>query len=138
MLSKKAKYGIKAMLYLGEKYGNKPVLISEIAREQNIPKKFLEVILLELKKHHLLESKKGKGGGYFLVKNPGEIPMGEIIRVLDGPLAPVKCVSARFFQACSECIDVENCRVRWLMKDVRDVIANILDQKYLSDVINKI
>jgi Rrf2 family protein len=135
LLSRKAKYGIKAMIVLGKKYGTSPVLISEIARQEHIPQKFLEAILLNLKHHKLLESKKGKGGGYFLSKNPREINMGEIIRVLDGPLAPVRCVSLRFFEPCSECKDIEDCRIQWLMKDVRDNIANILDNRSLSDVI---
>jgi Rrf2 family protein len=135
LLSRKAKYGIKAMIVLGKRYGSHPVLISEIAREELIPQKFLEAILLDLKKHRFLESKKGKGGGYFLSRNPKEINMGEIIRVLDGPLAPVRCVSLRFFEPCSECKDIEGCRVQWLMKDVRDNIANVLDNRYLSDVI---
>jgi Rrf2 family protein len=135
LLSRKAKYGIKAMIALGRRYGYPPVLISDIAKEEHIPQKFLEAILLNLKKHSLLESKKGKGGGYFLSKNPTEINMGEIIRVLDGPLAPVRCVSLRFFEPCSECKDIEDCRVQWLMKDVRDNIADILDNRLLSDVI---
>ncbi len=138
MLSKKAKYGLKAIINLGKKPYGKPVLISEIAREEQIPKKFLEVILLELKNNGYLQSKKGKGGGYYLVKKPKHIYIGNIIRILDGPLAPIKCVSKSAFVPCSDCKDAETCYVRWIMKYVRNVISDVLDKRNLYDLINKI
>ena len=138
MLSKKAKYGLKAIINLGKNSNGKPVLISEIAEEERIPKKFLEVILLELKNSGYLQSKKGKGGGYYLVKKPKEIFIGDIIRILDGSLAPVKCVSKTAFEACRDCKDVETCLVRWIMKHVRNVISDVLDKRSLYDLINKV
>lgn len=100
MLSKKAKYGLKAMILLAQHYDQGPLLISEIAQKEAIPKKFLELILLELKKHGLLHSKKGKGGGYTLAKSPDTIKMGNIVRTLDGPLAPLPCVSVTAYAKC--------------------------------------
>jgi Rrf2 family protein len=138
MLSQKAKYGLKAMVNLAKNSNGKPLLISDLAKEEHIPKKFLEVILLELKKHHFLQSKKGRGGGYYLLKKPEQIFVGDIIRVLDGPLAPLKCVSKTKFVPCEDCSDIENCYVRWIMKHVRNVIADVLDKRTLEDLINKV
>ena len=137
MLSRRAKYGLKAVINLGKNSNGKPVLISEIAKEEQIPKKFLEVILLDLKNHGYLQSKKGKGGGYYLVKKSKDIYIGDIIRILDGPLAPIKCVSKSAFVACRDCQDAETCLVRWLMKHVRNVMSDVLDKRSLYDLINK-
>ncbi len=93
MLSKKSKYALKAMMVLAKEYGQGPVLISDLAQREDIPRKFLELILLELKNQGLLQSKKGKGGGYFLRRDPQMISVGHIVRVLDGPIAPLPCVS---------------------------------------------
>jgi Rrf2 family protein len=103
MLSHKAKYGLKAAFYLARHYELGPVLISDLATAEYIPKKFLEHILLELKKHGILYSRMGKGGGYSLAKSPDKIYLGQIIRVLDGPLAPVQCVSKSAYVRCVEC-----------------------------------
>src|SRR6266481_5413020 len=103
VLSRKSKYGLKALLLLAREAGRGPVLISELADRDAIPKKFLEAILLDLKRHGLVESKKGKGGGYFLRRKPAEITFGEVIRVLDGPLAAVPCVSRLAYMKCVEC-----------------------------------
>jgi len=135
MLSKKTKYGLNALIYLAKKYNQGPVLIADLAKEERIPKKFLEAILLDLKKNGLLESKKGKGGGYSLSKSPKSIKMGQAIRILDGPLAPVGCVSQTAYQKCEECREESCCGIRLVMKDVRDAIANILDKTSLEDVI---
>ena len=134
MLSKKSKYGLKALLVLGREAGRGPVLVSDIADREAIPRKFLEAILLELKRHGIVESKKGKGGGYFLRRPPAEIAFGEVIRVLEGPLAAVSCVSQTAYMKCDECIDEETCGVRIAMKQVRDATARILDHKTLADV----
>jgi Rrf2 family protein len=132
MLSKKSKYGLKAMLVLAEESGRGPVLISELADRQRLPRKFLEAILLELKRHGILESKKGKGGGYFLRHAPSEITLGRVIRVLEGPLALTPCVSQTAYMKCEECVDEETCGVRLAMKEVRDATATILDNMTLE------
>ena len=134
MLSRKSKYGLKALLVLAQEAGTAPVLVSELAARDAIPKKFLEAILLELKRHGGVQSKKGKGGGYFLRRKPSEITFGEVIRVLDGPLAAVPCVSKLAYMKCVECVDEKTCGVRLAMKEVRDATANILDNTTLADV----
>ena len=138
MLSRKSKYGLKALLALAHETGRGPVLISELADRDRIPKKFLEAILLELKRHGVVESRKGKGGGYFLRRKPAEITFGEVIRVLDGPLAAVPCVSKVAYMKCVECVDEQTCGVRLAMKEVRDATANILDNTTLADVNKKV
>ncbi len=138
MLSKKSKYGLKALLVLGQEAGLGPVLVSDISQREAIPQKFLEAILLELKRHGIVESKKGRGGGYFLRRRPADITFGEVIRVLDGPLAAVSCVSQTAYMTCAECIDEETCGVRLAMKEVRDATARILDHRTLADVNMKV
>ena len=134
MLSKKSKYALKALMVLAKEYGQGPVLISDVAQREGIPRKFLELILLELKNQGILQSKKGKGGGYFLRRKPDDITFGEVIRVLDGPLAAVSCVSQTAYMACAECVDEQTCGVRLAMKEVRDATARILDHTTLADV----
>jgi Rrf2 family protein len=134
VLSRKSKYGLKALLVLGRESGRGPLLISEISRREAIPQKFLEAILLELKRHDIVGSKKGKGGGYFLRRAPKDITFGEVIRALDGPLAAVSCVSQTAYMRCAECLDEDACGVRLAMKDVRDATARILDNRTLADV----
>jgi Rrf2 family protein len=135
MISKKTKYALKALLYLARKYNQGPVLISDLARDERIPKKFLELILLTLKNNGLLQSRKGKGGGYYLGKLPREISVGNVIRILDGPLAPVPCVSETAYAKCQECVDERTCGIRPVMKEVRDAMANILDNTSLADML---
>ena len=131
MLTRKSKYAIKALLTLAEQPDRRPVLIADLAEDQRIPRKFLEAILLDLKRHGLLQSKKGKGGGYLLRRDPRDITVGEVIRLLDGPLALVPCASQTAYVPCEECVDVATCRVRLIMKDVRDATAQILDRTTL-------
>ena len=138
MISNKTKYGLHALFFLSEKYNQGPVLIADLAREESIPKKFLELILLELKNQGILESKKGKGGGYQLARHPAEIKLGQVIRILGGPLAPVSCVSQTAYKPCKECKDEHHCGIRLVMKDVRDAMANILDKTSLADVASKV
>ena len=133
MISKKAKYGLKAMLRLAKEYGRQPMLIAELAEQENIPRKFLELILLELKKKGLLISKMGKGGGYALAKDPSKIMVGHVIRVLDGPLAPIPCVSKTAYQPCDECVSERTCGIRLIMQQVRDSTAAILDATPLTE-----
>jgi Rrf2 family protein len=132
MLTSKGKYGLKALLDLASTDG--ATHIAEIAARNNIPKKFLEAILLELKNAGFLYSKKGKGGGYELAKQPNEIMIGDVIRVLDGPLAPIACASRTAFRACVDCNDPAACRIRLAMLDVRDAMARLLDNLSLSEL----
>jgi Rrf2 family protein len=138
MLSNKSKYGLKALLALAERAGTGPVLVADLATRDRMPKKFLEAILLELKRRGIVESKKGKGGGYFLRRPADDITFGEVIRVLDGPLAAVPCVSQMAYMPCAECVDEESCGVRMAMKEVRDATARILDNTTLADVNRKV
>jgi Rrf2 family protein len=132
MLSKRLKYGLRAMLALANEAGGRPLQTSELAEHQRLPRKFLEAILLDLTRHGLLQSKKGRGGGYVLGRKPGDITIGQIIRVLEGPLALVPCVSQTAYRPCDECIDEETCGIRLAMKEVRDATAHILDNTTLA------
>ena len=133
MLSKKSKYGLKAMLELAsESADQRPIQASELADRQRLPKKFLEAILLELTRHGLLQSKLGRGGGYLLARKPGDITVGEVIRVLEGPLALIPCVSKTAYRRCDECLDEETCGVRLAMREVRNATAHILDNMTLA------
>lgn len=132
VLTRKSKYGLRAMLFLAERSGHGPVLVSDLAGDQRIPKKFLEAILLDLKRQGLLQSKKGKGGGYFLSRAPEEITVGQVVRALGGPLALVPCVSQTAYARCEECVDEQTCGVRLAMKEVRDATAKILDNTTLA------
>ncbi len=136
MLSKKTKYGIKAMTYIARKKCDYPVQISEIAQSENISQKFLESILLTLRKNGFLGSKKGKGGGYYLIKEPKNIVMASIIRVLEGPIAMLPCVSLNFYEKCDDCPDEERCAVHGLMIEVRDSTLRVLENKTLADFTN--
>ena len=134
MISKRTKYALKAMLALADQYEKGPVLIADLAEREGIPKKFLEQILLDLRNAGFIQSKKGKGGGYFLRRGPREIRLGQIIRMFDGPLALLPCVSQMAYQRCSECRDERTCGIRLIMKDVRDATAHILDNTSVADV----
>lgn len=136
-ISKRTQYAIKAMMALGRRYREKPVLIATLAEQESIPVKFLELILLDLKGHGILDSKKGKGGGYFLQRPPSTITLGSIIRLIEGPLAPLPCASETAFQPCSGCSDVERCATRILMREVRDAIARVLDSTTLADMLRR-
>ncbi|MEJ2112338.1 MAG: Rrf2 family transcriptional regulator [Flavobacteriaceae bacterium] len=135
MISKKTKYGIKAMTYLARQEDRKPVQISVISKEENISQKFLESILLTLRKNGFLGSKKGKGGGYYLLKDPKDIKMAPVMRILEGPIAMVPCVSLNFYETCSDCPDENACAVHNLMIEVRDSTLNIFNHKSLADLI---
>ena len=134
MLSKKSQYAFKALAYLTEKYNQGPVLISEISTTKKVPLKFLENILLELKKAGILESKKGKGGGYFLKKNPSEIKVATVVRIVNGPIAMLPCVSLYFYKRCENC-DETQCGLHDIMIGVRDATLNILEHKTLQDLL---
>ena len=133
-LSQKCKYALRALYALTDTYGRGPVLIASLSKEHRIPKKFLEVILWELKQRGIVESKKGKGGGYQLALPPDKITIGSVIRTIDGPLAPLPCASETAYRKCEECIDESRCGTRLVMKQVRDAMAAILDHTTLADV----
>ncbi|GAO43311.1 RrF2 family transcriptional regulator [Flavihumibacter petaseus] len=133
MISKKTQYGLKALSYLAQQDKKGPVLIAEIAEEKSIPIKFLESILLDLRKAGLLESKKGKGGGYFLAQPPQKIKVSTVIRLLDGPIALVPCASLNFYKRCADC-DEKSCGLNHLMREVRDATLTVLDTKTVADL----
>ena len=137
MLSHKSKYALKAVLALSEEYGKGPLLISEIAEREDVPKRFLELILLELKNHGVLRSKKGKGGGYTLSRSPEQLTVGHVLRMLEGPLAPLPCVSKTAYEKCLDCRDENTCGIRLVMKEVRDRTAAILDSTTFADVLKR-
>lgn len=137
MLSMKTKYGLRALAVLAKEHGKGPILIADLATQERIPHKFLELILLELKKKGILHSKKGKGGGYLLARPPAETSVGEVIRVLDGPLALLPCVSQTAYRRCDECPDEETCGIRSVMKEVRDSTAGILDGTSLAGMLER-
>ncbi|HMP89166.1 MAG TPA: Rrf2 family transcriptional regulator [Kiritimatiellia bacterium] len=136
MLTKKTKYALRALVYLAENQANGPVLIAKLAADEKMPRKFLERILLELNNEGILQSKKGKGGGYFLHKRTNEIKVGDVVRLMDGPLAPVSCVSKTAYARCKDCGSESSCKIRGVMKEARDAIAEILDGTSLADMMN--
>lgn len=137
-LSKRSEYGVRAMLLLSSHVGEEAALsIRSIADTEAIPIKFLEQILLMLKNAGLLNSRKGAGGGYYLARTPQEINLASIIRVLDGPLAPVKCVSQMAYEPC-ECADENTCGLRMVMQDVREAIVTILEKTTLTDLADRV
>src|SRR5919202_961011 len=133
MLSNKAQYAFRALTYLVDRYDQGPVLISDIAKKKKIPLKFLENILLELKKAGILESKKGKGGGYYIAKDPHKILLADVLRLVDGPIALLPCVSLHFYERCKNC-DEKNCGLNRVMIEVRDANLAILEKKTVADI----
>lgn len=134
MLSMKSQYAFKALTLLAEKYKEGPVLISDIAKKKKIPLKFLENILLELKKADILDSKKGKGGGYFLKQAPEKVKVATIIRLINGPIAMLPCVSLYFYERCKNCNE-KHCGLHDMMIEVRDATLNIVENRTLRDLL---
>lgn len=134
MLTNKAKYGLKALLYLANAADKESVLLVEIAEANNIPPKFLHAILRELRNAGYVKSKKGPGGGYTLVRNGLTARVGDVVRTMDGPLAPIACASRNYYEPCDDCNDVACCRVRLAMLKVRDAIAEVLDTMTVEDM----
>ena len=134
-LSVRGEYALRALLVLARDFqeDDSVVRIQEISRQQNIPKRFLEQILNDLKSAHLVESKRGVAGGYRLRRRPERINLAEIVRHIEGPLAPVSCVSENFYEKCS-CPDESRCAIRSVMKDTRDAIVNIMERVTLADL----
>lgn len=135
MLSKKTQYALKALGYLAGKYGEGPVLISEISKNKKIPIKFLETILLELKQKNILDSKKGKGGGYYLLQSPKKTTLAQAIRLVGGPIALLPCVSLNFYEKCADC-DETTCGLNKAMMITRDATLKILEKKTLAELID--
>ena len=133
MLSQKAKYALRAMLMLAEAPSDELVLIQDIADRQRVPKKFLELILVELKRHGFAHSQRGRSGGYCLARPADTITFGQVIRAMDGPIAPLPCASITGYRRCSDCSDERTCAIRKVMRRVRDSMAEILDRTTLAN-----
>jgi Rrf2 family protein len=133
MLTAKGKYGLKALVHLAHYPMGELALVSDIAMANNIPKKFLDAILSDLRNAGFVQSRKGKGGGYRLARPPEEIKIGSVVRVLDGPLAPIPCASHTRYEPCDDC-DVATCQVRHMMLNVRNAIAEVLDSTTLAQM----
>lgn len=136
MLSKKTQYAFKALTFMAERKKDGPVLIAEIAKKKRIPLKFLENILLELKKAGMLDSKKGKGGGYFFKEDPANIKLAKVMRLIEGPIALLPCVSLNFYEKCKDC-DEKKCGLNKIMIQVRDNTLMILENKTVNDLAAK-
>jgi Rrf2 family protein len=137
-LSKRTKYALRALYALTREYGGEPVLIATLAREGRIPLKFLEAILLDLKSRGLVESRRGRHGGYRLGMAPSQITIGTVVRALEGSLAPLPCASETAFRPCEECEPTDLCGTRMVMREVRDAIAAVLDATTLRDVVSRV
>ena len=136
MLSKKTRYALVALVRLTKEYGKGPVLIADIAKDQVIPQKFLESILLDLKKMGILGSKSGKSGGYYLIKDPQSVDILSVIRTMDGPVALVPCVSEKYYQSCEFCKEEDKCGLRNIFKDIRDYTYQKLKDTSLIDIMD--
>ncbi|MEP6961638.1 MAG: Rrf2 family transcriptional regulator, partial [Acidobacteriota bacterium] len=130
-------YSLRSLYALTRRYGQGPTLIQELSDSESIPKKFLEQILLTLKGFGLVHSKKGKGGGYSLAQPPRLIMLGPVVRMMEGPLAPLPCASETRYKKCDECPDAESCATRIVMREVRDAIAHVLDNTSLEQACRK-
>ncbi len=137
MITMKTKYALKALANLARAVPGEPVLISDISVTEDIPRKFLELILAELKQHGFVRSRKGRGGGYFLATEPTKIPIAAIIRVIDGPLAPVPCLSRTAYRRCEGCRDEATCGVRLVLQDMYEASVKILESTTLADLVQR-
>jgi Rrf2 family protein len=135
MLSQKAKYALRALLALAEQGDDEPMLISEIAERHSLPKKFLEQILLDLKHHGLVQSRRGRSGGYALLRPAAEISFGQVVRIIDGPLAPLPCLSKMAYRRCEDCSGEESCAIRRVFARTHELTTGILDRTTLADAI---
>jgi Rrf2 family protein len=138
MLSQKAKYALRALMVLAEGKIGESIQVRDIASAAKLSHKFLEAILLELRKRGVLESRRGRSGGYRLARPANLISFGEVIRIIDGPLAPLPCASVTQFRLCPDCSDPARCSIRWLMQEVRDATSGILDRCTLADALGKV
>jgi Rrf2 family protein len=134
VLSQKAKYALRALILLARHERAGLVQVADIAEQEKIPRKFLELILLDLKRQGILYSQRGKGGGYCLAKPAAAITFGQVVRLMDGPIAPLPCASVTGFRRCADCEDDRTCEIRKVMRRVRDATAEVLDSTTLADV----
>lgn len=137
MLTMKTRYGLKALGILCERGARQATLIADISEREGIPKKFLEAILRELRQHGLLLAQRGRGGGYRLRKPPEQIALADVIRALDGPLAPVPCLSRAAYARCPECKNERECGVRLVLKDLHDATSSVLESTTLADLVRR-
>jgi Rrf2 family protein len=135
VISQKAKYALRALLELARAGQGEAMLIADVSERQRIPKKFLEQILLDLKHQGLLQSRRGKNGGYTLMKNPAEITFGQVMRIIDGPMAPLPCLSRMAYRRCDDCRDEEACEIRHVFARAYDATARVLDRTTLADAL---
>jgi len=135
MLTQKTRYSMLALTRLAREYGKGTILINDIAESEKIPKRFLESILLELKKNGYLASKLGKNGGYYMIKDPAEVNLLEIIRLFEGSIALLACTSEKYYQACDHCKDEATCTIRHTFKDIREYTFNKLLNTTLASLL---
>jgi len=135
MISQKAKYALRALVALAQAPRGEPVLINDIAEQQSIPKKFLEQILLDLKHHGIVMSRRGKLGGYQLLKDPAAITFGSVLRIVDGPVAPLPCLSKIAYRRCDDCVDEGRCEIRRVFAEVADATRAVLDSRTIADAL---
>ncbi len=135
MISQKAKYAIKALAHLAEQPAGTPLQIEEIARQAGLPRKFLEHILLDLKGKGMVASRRGRAGGYVLIKRPADITVGQILRAIDGPIAPLPCISRTAYRRCSDCADEKTCVVRHLFADAYAATLLLFDGTTLAEAL---
>ena len=137
MLTQKTRYSMLSMVRLAKEFGKGTLMINEIAESEKIPKRFLESILLELKNNGYLGSRLGKNGGYFLMKNPKDINLLEIVRLFEGSIALLKCTSEKYYEPCEHCKDEETCTIRGTFKDIRDYTFNKLAATSLESLVSQ-
>jgi Rrf2 family protein len=137
MLSQKGRYALRALIVLAEHEGKEPMMIADIAEEAGVPRKFLEQILLELRKRGILRSQRGRSGGYQLAKAPKDISFADIIRVTDGPLALAPCVSVTAYHRCEDCEDEKTCAIRKVLLAARDATAEVLETQTLAGAVSQ-
>jgi Rrf2 family protein len=138
MITMKTKYALKALSRLAVAPKGQPLLIADIAEQEGIPKKFLELILSELKQHGILTSRKGRGGGYLMARAPEEVTVASVLRVLDGPIAPVPCLSRTAYQRCNECPNEATCSVRLVLREAHEASVQVLENTTIADMINRV
>ncbi len=134
MISKKMKYALKALIYIAKQKEGQ-VRTKEIADNAGIPKKFLEQILLQLKRGHVVNSKQGNTGGYYLMKDPENVTLADVYRLIDGPIALISCASKNFYEPCEDCINEANCRIRESLVDVRDQMLEVMERTTIGQLI---
>lgn len=135
MISQKAKYALRALIFLQRAATERPLMIAEISQREAIPKKFLEQILLELKRRGIVESRRGRHGGYALLRPAEKITFGEVLRLIDGPIAPLPCLSRTAYRRCADCRDEQSCEIRRVFARVAAAERDVLDRTTLADAI---